>query len=68
MSETANVPEAIRLMAEQRGLSKALKLFADGVKGAVEKGLKPLGAPAQGITPTASPASVFNPTRFEQNT
>jgi hypothetical protein len=65
MSETANVPEAIRLMAEQRGLSNALKLFPDGVKGAVERGTKPLGTPAQGISPIASPASVFNPARFE---
>jgi hypothetical protein len=68
MSETANVPESVRLAAEQRGLSKALKLFPDGVKGAVEKGLKPLGTPAQGVSPIASPASVFNAMRFEQNT
>jgi hypothetical protein len=67
MSDTANVPDWIRATAEQRGLSKALKLFPDGVKGAVEKGLKPLGTPAQGISPIASPASVFNPARFEQN-
>ena len=64
MSE-ATILEAVRLIAERRGLSKALKLFPDGVKGAAEKGLKPLGAPAQGISPTASPASVFNPARFE---
>jgi len=57
--------ELLRLAAEQRGLSKALKLFPDGVKGAAEKGLKPLGVPAQGISPTASPASIFNPARFE---
>ena len=68
MSDTANGPESVRLAAEQRGLSKALKLFPDGVKGAVEKGLKPLGTPAQGVSPIASPASVFNPMRFEQNT
>ena len=65
MSDVANVSESVRLAGEQRGLSKALKLFPDGVKGAIEKGLKPLGTPAQGISPTASPASVFNPARFE---
>ena len=65
MSDGVNVPESVRLAAEQRGLFKALKLFPDGVKGAIEKGLKPLGTPAQGISPTASPASVFNPARFE---
>jgi hypothetical protein len=68
MSEPASASESLRLAAEQRGLSKAMKLFPDGVKGAIEKGLKPLGTPAQGISPTASPASVFNPARFEQKT
>jgi hypothetical protein len=68
MSEPASASESLRLAAEQRGLSKAMKLFPDGVKGAIEKGLKPLGTPAQGISPTASPASAFNPARFEQKT
>ena len=68
MSEPASGSESLRLATEQRGLSKALKLFPDGAKAAGEKGLKPLGTPAQGISPIASPASVFNPARFEQNT
>jgi hypothetical protein len=68
MSEPASASESLRLAAEQRGLSKAMKLFPDGVKGAIEMGLKPLGTPAQGISPTASPASAFNPARFEQKT
>jgi hypothetical protein len=68
MSEQSSASESLRLAAEQRGLSKAMKLFPDGVKGAVEKGLKPLGTPAQGISPIAPPASVFNAARFEQQT
>jgi hypothetical protein len=66
--DEASIKEQLRLLAEQHGLSKTLKLFPAGVKGAAERGLKPLGAPAQGISPTASPASVFNPARFEQQT
>ena len=68
MSDATKVPESVQFAAEQRGLSKALRLFPDGVKSAIERGLKPLGTPAQGISPIASPASVFNPARFEQDT
>jgi dihydroorotase len=67
MDETS-IKEQLRLAAEQRGLSKALKLFPDGVKAASERGMKALGTPTQGISPIASPASIFNPVRFEQKT
>jgi len=67
MSDASDVPEHIRLMAEQRGLAKALKLFPDGVKAAVERGMKPLGAPPKGTSPIATPAPIFNPARFERN-
>ena len=66
MSDASNVPEATRLLAEQAGLAKALKLFPDGVKAAAERGLRPLGDPPKGHVPTASPAPVFNPAAFEQ--
>jgi hypothetical protein len=67
MSDASKIPEHIRLAAEQHGLGKALKLFPDSVKGAYERGLKPLGAPPKGISPIASPAAIFNPSRFEQD-
>ena len=57
--------ETVRVLAEQAGLGKALKLFPDGVKAAVERGTKPLGDPPKGHVPTASPAPVFNPAAFE---
>jgi hypothetical protein len=63
-----NAPEisdTIRLLAEQAGLGKALKLFPEGVKAAVERGLKPIGDPPKGQVPTALPAPVFNPAAFE---
>jgi hypothetical protein len=66
MSNASNVPEITRLLAEQAGLAKALKLFPDGVKSAAERGLKPVGDPPKGHVPTASPAPVFNPAAFEQ--
>ena len=65
MSDALNNPESIRLLAEQAGLAKALKLFPDGVKAAIERGLKPIGDPPKGLVPTASPAPVFNPAAFE---
>ena len=43
MSDASKNPETVRLLAERHGLSKALKLFPDGVKAAAERGLKPLG-------------------------
>ena len=66
MSNASDIPEATRLLAEQAGLAKALKLFPDGVKAAAERGLKPVGDPPKGHVPTASPAPVFNPAAFEQ--
>ena len=48
MSDASKIPEAVRLLAEQHGLAKALKLYPDGVKAAAERGLKPLGALAEG--------------------
>jgi len=67
MSDASKVPEAVRLMAEQHGLAKALKLYPDGVKAAVERGLKPLGALPTGTTSISPPAPVFNPARFERD-
>ena len=67
MSDASKIPEAARLMAEQQGLSKALKLYPDGVKAAAERGLKPLGALPKGTTSISSPAPVFNPARFERD-
>ena len=66
MNNTPDISKATRLLAEQAGLAKALKLFPDGVKAAVERGLKPLGDPPKGHVPTASPAPVFNPAAFER--
>jgi hypothetical protein len=66
MSDASDLPESTRLLAEQAGLAKALKLFPDGVKSAAGRGLRPLGDPPKGHVPTASPAPVFNPAAFEQ--
>ena len=66
MSDASDISESTRLLAEQAGLAKALKLFPDGVKAAAERGLKPLGDPPKGHVPTASPAPVFNPATFER--
>jgi hypothetical protein len=66
MSDAPKTPDTIRLLAEQQGLSKALKLYPDGVTAAVERGLKPLGALPKGTTSISSPAPVFNPSRFER--
>jgi len=63
---TPDNADTVRVLAEQAGLSKALKLFPDGVKAAVERGTKPLGDPPKGHVPTASPAPVFNPAAFER--
>jgi hypothetical protein len=65
MSSASDVPESTRRLAEQARLTKALKLFPDGVKSAAERGLRPLGDPPKGNVPTASPAPVFNPAAFE---
>ena len=67
MSEAANMPEHIRVLAEQAGLARALKLFPDGVSAAAERGLRPLGELPAGPSPTTQPAHVFNPARFEKS-
>ena len=67
MSDAPKTSDAVRLAAEQHGLSKALKLYPDGVKSAVERGLKPLGALPKGTTSISSPAPVFDPARFERD-
>jgi len=54
-------------MAEQHGLSKALKLDPEGVAAAVERGQKPLGPLPKGTTSISSPAHIFNPARFERD-
>lgn len=65
MSDASDIPEAIRLLAQQAGLGRALELFADEVKAAAERGLRPLGEPPPGTSPILSPAPVFDPTRYE---
>ena len=67
MSDASKIPEAVRLLAEQHGLAKALKLYPDGVKAAAERGLKPLGELPKGTTSISSPAPIFNPARFERD-
>lgn len=68
MSETPNIIDVVRLMAERRGLGKALKLFPYDMQAAAERGLKPLGELPKGTTSTSSPAPVFDPARFETGT
>jgi hypothetical protein len=67
MSDAPKTSDAVRLMAEQHGLSKALKLYPEGVTAAVERGQKPLGALPKGTTSISSPAHIFNPARFERD-
>jgi hypothetical protein len=66
MSDALKNSEAVRLLADQQGLAKALKLFPDGVKAAAERGLKPLGELPKGTTSISSPAHIFHPARFER--
>ena len=51
MSDASNMPEHVRLAAEQHGLGKALKLYPDGVRAAAERGLKPVGQAPKGTSP-----------------
>jgi hypothetical protein len=53
--------DQLRLLAEQAGLQRALEKFPDGVKGAAERGLRPLGAMPAGSSPITHPAHVFKP-------
>lgn len=66
MNDKDQVPESVRLLAEQRGLGKALKLYPEGVKAAAERGLRPLGEAPPGNSPISSPAPVFDPSRYER--
>ena len=63
----ATILDAVRLMAERRGLSKALKLYPHEMQAAAERGLKPLGELPKGTTSISSPAHIFNPARFEKS-
>jgi hypothetical protein len=67
MSDAPKISDAVRLLAEQHGLSKALKLYPEGVTAGVERGLKPLGPLPKGTTSISSPAPIFNPARFERD-
>ena len=66
MSDGSNILEAVRLMAERRGLAKVLKLYPHEMQAAAERGLKPLGELPHGTTSISSPAPIFNPARFER--
>jgi hypothetical protein len=67
MSDASDIPEHVRLAAEQAGLGRALKLFPESVKATFERGARPLGAPPKGAPPLIHPAPVFDPTRFERS-
>jgi hypothetical protein len=66
MGEPSAILDAVRLMAERRGLGKVLKLYPHEMQAAAEKGLKPLGELPKGTTSINSPAHIFNPARFEK--
>jgi hypothetical protein len=65
MSDTTKIPEPLRLLAEQQGIARALKLFPDQVRAAAERGLRPLGDLPAGNSATTHPAPVFDPARYE---
>ena len=66
MSDASDIPEHVRLAAEQAGLGRALKLFPEGVKATFERGARPLGAPPKGTPALIHPAPVFDAVRFER--
>jgi len=66
MGEPDKIPEVVRLLAEQQGIARALKLFPDQVGAAAERGLRPLGDLPAGNSATTHPAPVFDPARFEK--
>ena len=66
MSNDEKAENVIRILSEQAGLKKALEKFPDGVKGAIERGLRPLGAMPPGNSPITHPAQVFNPEQYER--
>ena len=59
-------PDELRLLCEQAGLRRALEKFPEGVKAAVERGLRPVGAMPPGNSPITHPAPVFNPEYYER--
>jgi hypothetical protein len=67
MTDATDVPELVRLLAEQRGLARALKLYPGAVQAAAERGLRPLGEAPPGNSPIDSPAAVFDAARYEHD-
>jgi hypothetical protein len=67
MSDASKVPDDVRRLAEQAGLTRALELFPNEVKAAAERGLRPLGEHSKGVSTSSAPASVFDPARFERD-
>ena len=67
MGESTTILEAVRLMAERRGLAKVLKLYPHEMHAAAERGLQPLGELPKGTTAISSLAHIFNPARFERD-
>jgi hypothetical protein len=55
------MPDGIRLLAEQRGLARALALFPETVKAAAERGSKPM--PPLPDPSATEPAFSFDPVR-----
>ena len=66
MSDVSSDSETMRRAAEQAGLGRAFEKFPDGVKAAVERGSRTLGAPPKGTPRLIHPAPVFDPSRFEK--
>ena len=67
MSDPTKISELVRLLAEQQGIERALKLFPDAVQAAAERGLRPLGDLPPGNSAITHPAPVFDPARFEND-
>jgi hypothetical protein len=65
VSDASKVSDRVRLLAEQAGLERALKLAPEIVAGAAERGLKPFGKLPAGLTSTTTPAPVFDPAEYE---
>ena len=64
MSTSEKISDAVRILAEQQGLQRALAQFPDAVAAAAERGFRPL-SDAPGHSPLMAPAPVFNPAQFE---
>jgi hypothetical protein len=61
MSKDSNAEsaDAIRAIAEQRGLARALTLYPDLVVAAGERGGRPIGAFPKAFSPLTEPAGRF---------